>query len=59
MYIIPALGCLLTLVLFAGSRTVTKDMERLRSWMSQSAAESNKTDEVLIPGAADAPVRNV
>jgi MFS family permease len=59
MYIIPALGCLLTLVLFAGSRTVTKDMERLRSWMSQSAAESNKTDEILIPGAEDAQVRNV
>jgi MFS family permease len=51
MYIIPALGCLLTLVLFAGSRTVTKDMERLRSWMSRSAAESNPTDEVPIPGA--------
>jgi predicted MFS family arabinose efflux permease len=57
MYIIPALGCLLTLVLFASSRTVTKDMQRLRSWMSQSASEANPTDEVLIPGAEDAQVQ--
>lgn len=39
MYIIPVLGCLLTLVLFAASRTVSKDMERLRNWMRE--AESN------------------
>ena len=56
MYIIPALGCLLTIVLFAGSRTVRKDMERLRSWMSQSASESKPADEELIPGAEDAQV---
>lgn len=35
MYIIPVLACLLTLVLFAGSRTITKDMERLHSWMRE------------------------
>lgn len=56
MYIIPALGCLLTLVLFASSRTVTKDMERLRSWMSQSAAESDSTDAAPIPGAEEAQI---
>jgi MFS family permease len=39
MYIIPALGLLLTLVLFAASRTVTKDMERLQSWMREKAEE--------------------
>ncbi len=39
MYIIPALGALLTLVLFAASRTVTKDMEKLQRWMRESAAE--------------------
>jgi sugar phosphate permease len=33
MYIIPALGLLLTLVLLAGSRTVTRDMEKLQRWM--------------------------
>jgi MFS family permease len=37
MYVIPALGALLTLVLFAASRTVTKDTERLQSWMRESA----------------------
>ncbi|MGQ0540590.1 MAG: spinster family MFS transporter [Blastocatellia bacterium] len=33
MYIIPILGVLLTLVLFAGSRTVTKEIESLQTWM--------------------------
>jgi MFS family permease len=44
MYIIPALGALLTLVLFAGSRTVTKDMEKLQIWMRESAAKSSVAD---------------
>jgi MFS family permease len=39
MYIIPGLGVLLTIVLFAGSRTVTRDMEKLQRWMRESAAE--------------------
>ncbi|MCA1619615.1 MAG: MFS transporter [Acidobacteria bacterium] len=39
MYVIPALGALLTLVLFAASRTVTKDSERLQRWMRESAEE--------------------
>ena len=38
MYIIPILGALLTLVLFAASRTVTKDMENLQRWMRESSA---------------------
>lgn len=41
MYVIPALGALLTLVLFAASRTVTKDAQRLRDWMSETAAAPN------------------
>ncbi|HEX8286210.1 MAG TPA: MFS transporter [Pyrinomonadaceae bacterium] len=40
MYVIPALGALLTLVLFAASRTVTKDAERLQRWMRESADEA-------------------
>jgi hypothetical protein len=39
MYIIPGLGALLTLVLFAASRTVAKDTERLQRWMRETAAE--------------------
>jgi MFS family permease len=42
MYIIPVLGVLLTAVLFAGSRTVTKDMEKLQRWMKESTAETPK-----------------
>jgi MFS family permease len=38
MYIIPILVTLLALVLWAGSRTVTKDMNRLQEWMREAAA---------------------
>ncbi|MBA2737623.1 MAG: MFS transporter [Pyrinomonadaceae bacterium] len=37
MYAIPILSVLLTLVLFAASRTVTKDIEKLQGWMRESA----------------------
>jgi MFS family permease len=40
MYLIPALGVVLTSVLFAGSRTVTKDMEKLHRWMRERAAQA-------------------
>ncbi|MDQ3181923.1 MAG: MFS transporter [Acidobacteriota bacterium] len=36
MYAIPILSVLLTLVLFAASRTVTKDIEKLQNWMRES-----------------------
>jgi len=39
MYLIPALSVLLALVLFAASRTVTKDMEKLNSWMRESSIQ--------------------
>jgi MFS family permease len=38
MYAIPILSVLLALILFAASRTVTKDIEKLQSWMKDSAA---------------------
>lgn len=37
MYAIPILSVLLTLILFAASRTVTKDIEKLQDWMKDSA----------------------
>ena len=40
MYVIPVLGALLTIVLFAGSRTITKDMDKLQRWMRESAKET-------------------
>jgi MFS family permease len=36
MYIIPVLSILLTFVMFAASRTVTKEIEKLQSWMRES-----------------------
>jgi predicted MFS family arabinose efflux permease len=37
MYAIPILGIFLTLILLAGSRTVTKDIEAIQNWMERSA----------------------
>jgi fructose-specific phosphotransferase system IIC component len=47
MFIIPVLGGLLMLVLFAGSRTVAKDMEKLRRWMHQSTTEAPVVEAVV------------
>ena len=44
MYAIPILSVLLTLVLFAASRTVSKDIEKLQSWMRESA-KSGQIDQ--------------
>ncbi|HEY0428023.1 MAG TPA: MFS transporter [Pyrinomonadaceae bacterium] len=38
MYIIPILSVFLTLVMFAASRTVTKEFEKLQSWMRETFA---------------------
>jgi predicted MFS family arabinose efflux permease len=38
MYLIPVLAFLLALVLFAGSRTVTRDIGRLEEWMHQETS---------------------
>jgi hypothetical protein len=35
MYVVPALATLLAAVLFAASRTVTRDVEKLRAWIAQ------------------------
>ncbi|HVF91848.1 MAG TPA: MFS transporter [Blastocatellia bacterium] len=51
MYAIPILGALLTLVLFAGSRTVTKDMEKLQRWMRESSSPSTEPGSVKAEAA--------
>ena len=50
MYIIPILSVLLAIVLFAASRTVTKDIEKLQNWMrKESGRESNSSrPEIMI-----------
>jgi len=52
LYIIPVLGLVLTAVLFAGSRTVARDMERLQRWMKQSAIESDTVDAARVGAVA-------
>ena len=51
MYIIPILGALLTVVLFAASRTVTKDMEKLQRWMRESSADEPFAEATRVEAA--------
>src|SRR5262249_11419113 len=44
MYIVPILAALLALVLFAASRTVTKDVTRLQAWMREELRPAVKSD---------------
>ena len=48
MYAIPVLGALLTLVLFAGSRTVARDAEALERWMK----DADSAPDSPTPGSA-------
>jgi MFS family permease len=47
LYVVPVFGFLLTVVLFAASRTVARDMEKLERWMRESAGggDANAMDE--------------
>ncbi len=42
MYVIPALGIVLTFILLAGSRTVTKEIDRLQDWMRDKSSEAGR-----------------
>jgi predicted MFS family arabinose efflux permease len=42
LYVVPVFGILLGVVLFAASRTVAKDMEKLQSWMRESVTPEVK-----------------
>ncbi len=55
MYMIPILGALLTLVLFAASRTVAKDMEKLQRWMRESVAEDEGAKATNVEAAGTSP----
>jgi hypothetical protein len=39
-YVVPLVSLILAGVLYAGSRTVAKDMEKLQRWMRESAAKA-------------------
>ena len=38
MFVIPILGVVLTVILLAGSRTVTKEIESIQGWMRESSS---------------------
>src|SRR5207253_10244302 len=40
MYIVPILATILAVILFAASRTVKRDVERLQRWMSSASLKS-------------------
>jgi MFS family permease len=39
MYIVPSLAAVLALVLFAASRTVTRDVNKLQAWMNTASTD--------------------
>ena len=45
LYVVPVLGIALGIVLFAASRTVAGDMEKLQRWMRESAGSTSSTDQ--------------
>jgi MFS family permease len=51
LYVVPVLGLLLAIVLFAGSRTITKDMERLQQWMREAADKTPKIESTKAEAA--------
>ena len=51
LYVVPVLGVLLGVVLFAASRTVAKDMEKLQRWMHEGV--SAERQEKSYADAAD------
>jgi MFS family permease len=47
MFIIPILIALLAVVLYAGSRTITKDMDKLHDWMRDAVPVASKEPNVI------------
>jgi len=39
-YVVPLVSLILAAVLYAGSRTIAKDMEKMQRWMRESAAKA-------------------
>lgn len=54
LYVVPGFGVLLGLVLFAASRTVARDMEKLQRWMRESTDEDAPPE--ITPAEAVAPI---
>jgi len=48
-YVVPIVSLVLALVLFAASRTVSADMEKLQVWMRESSSKGKKKSPEAIP----------
>ena len=53
LYVVPVSGVLLGLVLFAASRTVARDMEKLQRWMRESTDQDEPPE--ITPAQKIAP----
>jgi MFS family permease len=43
-YVVPLVSLILAAVLYAGSRTIAKDMDKLQRWMRESAAQASAVE---------------
>ena len=51
LFVLPLFAFLLALVLFAGSRTVTKDMAKLHDWMRESGSKTAASEQAAAQSA--------
>jgi MFS family permease len=56
LYVVPVFGVFLGLVLFAASRTVARDMEKLQHWMRESAVPEVLTKAEPVDAVEPIPV---
>jgi hypothetical protein len=56
LYVVPVFGVLLGLVLFAASRTVAGDMEKLQHWMRESVAREAPSPAEPVESVEPIPV---
>ena len=47
MYLLPAVNLALAAVLFAGTRTVARDAQKLQDWMAATTAEDGASEREL------------
>jgi len=45
-YVVPLVSLILAAVLYAGSRTISKDMDKLQRWMRESSAKARAVESV-------------
>ena len=57
MYLVPAVNLALAFVLFAGTRTVAADAEKLQDWMRETTADDKPSSYDTHPGKVVAPAQ--